>query len=79
MASIADFQVAYRADLTCSLLRTFVPKLELVSQFARLVPLSASLLPLPAIIMVYTGADGGISCQIVGGAPTGQSSSLSWL
>ena len=42
-AAILDFQVAPRADLTSSPQRTFVPKLVLVSQFARLVPLSAPL------------------------------------
>ena len=41
MAAILDFQVAHRADLTSSPQRTFVPNLVLVSQFARLVPLSA--------------------------------------
>ena len=44
MASILDFQVAHRADLTSSPQRTFVPNLVLVSQFARLVPLSAPLI-----------------------------------
>ena len=44
MAAILDFQVAHRADLTSSPQRTFVPNLVLVSQFARLVPLSAPLL-----------------------------------
>ena len=43
-AAILDFQVAHRADLTSSPQRTFVPNLVLVSQFARLVPLSALLL-----------------------------------
>ena len=43
MAAILDFQVAHRADLTSSPQRTFVPNLVLVSQFARLVPLSAPL------------------------------------
>ena len=43
MAAILDFQVAPLADLTSSLQRTFVPNLVLVSQFARLVPLSAPL------------------------------------
>ena len=42
-AAILDFQVAHRADLTSSPQRTFVPNLVLVSQFARLVPLSALL------------------------------------
>ena len=42
-AAILDFQVAPRADLTSSPQRTFVPNLVLVSQFARLVPLSAPL------------------------------------
>ena len=43
MAAILDFQVAHRADLTSSPQRTFVPNLVLVSQFARLVLLSAPL------------------------------------
>ena len=43
MAAILDFQVAHRTDLTSSPQRTFVPNLVLVSQFARLVPLSAPL------------------------------------
>ena len=43
MAAILDFQVAPLADLTSSPQRTFVPNLVLVSQFARLVPLSAPL------------------------------------
>ena len=43
-AAILDFQVAHRADLTSSPQRIFVPNLVLVSQFARLVPLSALLL-----------------------------------
>ena len=43
MAAILDFQVAPLADLTSSLQRTFVPNLVLVSQFARLAPLSAPL------------------------------------
>ena len=42
-AAILDFQVAPLADLTSSLQRTFVPNVVLVSQFARLVPLSAPL------------------------------------
>ena len=42
-AAILDFQVAHRADLTSSPQRTFVPNVVLVSQFARLVPLSALL------------------------------------
>ena len=41
-----DFQVAHQADLTSSPQITFAPNLVLVSQFARLVPLSAPLLPL---------------------------------
>ena len=44
MAAILDFQVAPLADLTSSLQRTFVPNVVLVSQFARLVPLSAPLI-----------------------------------
>ena len=43
MAAIFYFQVTHRADLTSSPQRTFVPNLVLVSQFARLVPLSAPL------------------------------------
>ena len=43
MAAILDCQVAHRADLTSSPHRTFVPNVVLVSQFARLVPLSAPL------------------------------------
>ena len=43
MAAMLDFQVAHRAYLTSSPQRTFVPNCVLVSQFARLVPLSAPL------------------------------------
>ena len=49
-AAILDFQVAHRADLTSSPQRTFVPNLVLVSQFARLVPLSALLVPAKVMI-----------------------------
>ena len=43
-AAILDCQVAHRADVTSSPQRTFVLNLVIVSQFARLVPLSAPLL-----------------------------------
>ena len=43
MADILAFQVAQQVDLTSNPQRIFVPKLVLVSQFARLVPLSAQL------------------------------------
>ena len=43
MDAILDFQVAHRADLISSHERTFLPNMMLVSQFAQLVPLSASL------------------------------------
>ena len=52
-AAILDFQVAHRADLTSSPQRTFVPNLVLVSQFARLVPLSALLMQADLIITLF--------------------------
>ena len=48
-AAILDFQVAPQADLTSSPQRIFVPNLVLVSQFARLVPLSAPLYRDPSV------------------------------
>ena len=42
-AAILDYQVVNQADLTSNPQKTSVPNVVLVSQFARLVPLSAPL------------------------------------
>ncbi len=66
MPAILDFQVAHRADLTSSPQRTFVPNLVLVSQSARLVPLSS---PLYRCLTVLMGEPGRLCVGDLAGLP----------